>query len=57
MDEEHFYNYKIWSHGNCCQCGTPLKENEGLFLCNKCKDLNEKYYDKHKNKENKDVSE
>ena len=53
MDEEHFYNFKVFAHGNCCQCGSPLKENEGLFLCNKCKELNEKYYEKQKVKETK----
>lgn len=46
MDEDHFYNYDVLVHGKCCQCGQPLKENEGIFLCDKCKEENRKYYEK-----------
>lgn len=44
---QDFYDYEIWSHGKCCQCGSDLKDNEGLFLCDKCKILNQKYYEEH----------
>lgn len=53
MDElKEIYKADIKIRENCVICGKPLKKNEGLFICNECKNKKEKDNKEKDNKEN-----
>lgn len=51
MNENEYYDkIKVCVKGNCCRCGKPLKEKEGLFLCDNCKIEDLQYREKMEDK-------